>query len=241
MNERQAKLLKSIIHQYIKTAQPIGSGWLAENFNFSAKGGSASGGKISPATIRNEMADLTNQGFLAQPYTSAGRIPTEKAYRYFVEHFLSKKCSNAAVKKFFKNIKNKKLNETTIKEISKKVAEEASGLVVLAFSRNDFYYTGLSYLFGQPEFQQAQVVYSVSQVVDHLDETMADIFDKIGDKTEIFLGRENPFSELCSTILIRFQLPKQKNYSLFGLLGPMRMDYERNLSMVNYIKELLTK
>ncbi|HWJ60927.1 MAG TPA: heat-inducible transcriptional repressor HrcA [Acidimicrobiales bacterium] len=75
LDERKASILRAVVEEYIQTAQPVGSGHIA----------SAPGVQVSSATVRNEMAALESDGFLAQPHTSAGRIPTEKGYRYFVD------------------------------------------------------------------------------------------------------------------------------------------------------------
>jgi len=75
LDERKASILRAVVEEYIQTAQPVGSGHIA----------SAPGVQVSSATVRNEMAALESEGFLAQPHTSAGRIPTEKGYRYFVD------------------------------------------------------------------------------------------------------------------------------------------------------------
>jgi len=75
LDERKASILRAVVEEYIQTAQPVGSGHVA----------SAPGVAVSSATVRNEMAALESDGFLAQPHTSAGRIPTEKGYRYFVD------------------------------------------------------------------------------------------------------------------------------------------------------------
>jgi len=75
LDERKASILRAVVEEYIQTAQPVGSGHVA----------SAPGVSVSSATVRNEMAALETEGFLAQPHTSAGRIPTEKGYRYFVD------------------------------------------------------------------------------------------------------------------------------------------------------------
>lgn len=75
LDERKASILRAVVEEYIQTAQPVGSGHVAD----------APGVSVSSATVRNEMAALENEGFLAQPHTSAGRIPTEKGYRYFVD------------------------------------------------------------------------------------------------------------------------------------------------------------
>jgi len=81
LTERQKKLLLLIIRDYIesKSAQPVGSKRLAEHYHLN----------LSPATIRNEMAALTEMGYLRQPHTSAGRVPTEEGYRYFVSQMMN--------------------------------------------------------------------------------------------------------------------------------------------------------
>ena len=74
ITERQKKILSLIIHEYIRSAEPVGSKYLVDKY----------GMKLSSATIRNEMVALTDEGLLRQPHTSAGRVPTEEGYRYFV-------------------------------------------------------------------------------------------------------------------------------------------------------------
>ncbi len=75
MKERKSKILSAVIHHYIKTAKPVGSNVLIKEYGI----------KLSPATVRNLMAELENEGFLMQPHTSAGRVPTDKGYRAYVD------------------------------------------------------------------------------------------------------------------------------------------------------------
>lgn len=75
LNDRRAAILRAVVEQYIDTAQPVGSSRIVQ----------ATGLKVSPATVRNEMGSLESEGFITQPHTSAGRIPTEKGYRFFVD------------------------------------------------------------------------------------------------------------------------------------------------------------
>ncbi|GAC1316688.1 MAG: heat-inducible transcriptional repressor HrcA [Acidimicrobiales bacterium] len=75
LDDRKAAILRAVVEEYIDTAVPVGSGHLARS----------AGIDVSPATIRNEMAALERDGYLAQPHTSAGRVPTEKGYRFFVD------------------------------------------------------------------------------------------------------------------------------------------------------------
>jgi len=76
LDERKTAILRAVVQEYIATAQPVGSTHVA----------SAPGVRVSSATVRNEMAVLEQEGYLAQPHTSAGRIPTDKGYRFFVDH-----------------------------------------------------------------------------------------------------------------------------------------------------------
>ena len=78
LDKRQSSVLEAIVREYVRTAEPVGSMAVAERYNIAA----------SPATVRNDMADLEQDGFIRQPHTSAGRVPTEKAYQYYVDNFL---------------------------------------------------------------------------------------------------------------------------------------------------------
>lgn len=75
LDDRKAAILRAVVQEYIETAQPVGSGRIA----------AADGVDVSSATVRNEMATLETEGYLVQPHTSAGRVPTQKGYRYFVD------------------------------------------------------------------------------------------------------------------------------------------------------------
>lgn len=80
MDDRKQKVLMAIVHDYIATAEPVGSRTIAKKFKLG----------VSPATIRNEMADLEEQGYIEQPHTSAGRVPSEQGYRYYVDYLMER-------------------------------------------------------------------------------------------------------------------------------------------------------
>ena len=88
LDDRKTAILSAVVQEYIATAQPVGSSHIA----------TASGIGVSSATVRNEMAVLEQEGFLIQPHTSAGRIPTDKGYRFFVDHLASPRTLDAAVR-----------------------------------------------------------------------------------------------------------------------------------------------
>lgn len=228
MKDRQKNLLNLIIDQHIKTAAPVGSKLLS------------SGENVSPATIRNEMAELEKMGYIRQPHTSAGRVPTEKGYKFYIDNFVEKKDISANWRKTFTQVlKNKIDNDQVLKNIAKTAVELADQTVIVAFDKNNIYYTGLTNLFKKPEFAEQNLICSLSDVIDHLDERISKIFDQVKN-VQILIGKENPFGSDCSSVIGRYQL-KNKKTGLFIILGPQRMDYAQNLALVEYIKDSLNK
>jgi heat-inducible transcriptional repressor len=229
LNDRKKALLAAIIKQHIKTALPVGSNLLAGKGGFD----------LSTATIRNEMMDLEKEGYLTQPHTSAGRIPTEKGYRFFIENFLEEKdLSEKHKNQLQQMMKTEKDEPFAVKLVAKEMAALSNGAVVVGFSPRDIYYTGLTNVFRQPEFAELDVIYNLSEVVDHLDEAVAEIYADISKDVHILLGKENPFGKQCSTILTKYQ--RGDSEGLIAILGPMRMNYSHNRALIKYTQELIT-
>jgi len=199
---------------------------------------------LSPATIRNEMVDLEKKGYIYQPHTSAGRIPTEKGWKYYIENFIK----DIELSKSDKTALNDILREQglsydiAIKNAAKGLAEISKDAVFVGFGSDSFYYTGLSNLFRQPEFQNMDLVCHVSEVVDHLDDVIKEMFDEItdSDKEKILVGKDNPFGNACSSIVSNYTFGNNEK-GIFGILGPMRMNYENNLALIKYAKQLFTE
>ncbi len=227
MEQRKEKLLQIIIKEHIKTAAPVGSELVVEKYNLG----------ISPATVRNEMSDLEDEGYIAQPYTSAGRIPTEKAYNFFVDNLIEKKLSPVEIKQLQTAMSDQ--TEAGIKQTAKVLAHFSNNAVFWAFHRHNLYYTGISNLLSQPEFAQSNLIMDISEVIDRVDEIIDNIFDQLPQEIQIMLGSNNPFGNFCSTILTKYQLGEHTG--LFGILGPMRMNYEKNLALVKFINNQLVR
>lgn len=220
MESRYDKLLKAIIEQHIKTAKPVGSKALAEDSGFD----------LSSATIRNEMADLEEQGLIVQPYTSAGRVPTASGYRYYLDNLLS-----------VETLQHKELNELEkayqedIRQMIKILSDKTNLAVILSRESNDIYITGLFNLFSQPEFEDYKMVLSMGQVVDSLERAMSSMFHKI-DKPQVLLGAENPWSEHCSVVIAPLDTPSK---SLLAFLGPLRMNYNQALGLMDSVTKIV--
>jgi heat-inducible transcriptional repressor len=232
LTERKSNLFNTIIQEHIKIAHPIGSETVVDKYKFD----------ISPATIRNEMMELEKEGFLYQPYTSAGRVPTEKGWRFYLDNFLKE----AKIKKKDQEILAKllsfgqKSSEEVLKSLAKGLAELSKESVIVGFSPENIYYTGLTHLFSKPEFSKLDLVCHLSEVVDHLDEVINKLFDKIDFKTKVLIGKENPFGEECGVILTKYKI-KNENEGMLGILGPIRQHYQNNIALLKYSQELLSK
>ena len=228
MDKRKKELISNIINEYVKTANPVGSKLLAEKYH----------PDLSSATIRNEMKVLEKEDYLTHPHTSAGRIPTIKCYQFYIDNFLKEQsistkdrtAINQAISKF------KKAEPEMVKVIAKKMADLSQETVFAAFSPSDFFYTGISNLFRQPEFSELKLIYNISEIIDHMDEVSGELFKKVKDQ-EILLGKRNPFGDFCTAIITRYRQKSQEG--ILGILGPLRMDYQRNHSLINYANQLL--
>jgi heat-inducible transcriptional repressor len=114
MNDRQVKILIAVIEEYTKTGLPVGSSVLVDKYRFN----------VSAATLRNDMVKLEEEDLLHQPHTSAGRIPTDRGYRYFVEDImpereLSKKEQQSMQRELLQlRAQNSRLTRTTAKLLS---------------------------------------------------------------------------------------------------------------------------
>lgn len=227
MDKRKELILKTIIKEYIKTAQPVGSEGLVDKYNLD----------ISPATVRNEMAELEQAGFIAQPHTSAGRIPTEKAYDFYLENLGEKKLSQSEAKIFEKLLA--KRDEESFKQAAKAMAKASDCAVFWAFHKHNLYYTGISNLLHQPEFKETGLIYDVSEVIDRVDEIISEVFGELQFGPQVLIGSKNPFGAYCSTVVAKYRLGD--NIGLVGILGPVRMQYEKNLALVKFINNILAE
>ncbi len=227
MNDRQTHILAAVIRHYIETAQPVSSKCIVENFAFN----------VSPATVRNDMAALEDAGFLRQPHTSSGRIPTEEGYRYYLEllHRPARIKKRHAQLIQAREVEDKK---DRMREVAKALVK-LSGETAMATMGQDWrYYTGFSELFNKPDFNDVSELRDLSAVVDRFDEVMRGYFKEAKSDMNIWIGSENPFSQKMATVMVKYTLPNGMT-GMVGLTGPLRMDYQKNMRLLAETKRLL--
>jgi len=210
ITERQSQILDRIIQEYINGARPVSSQLLERKHDFG----------LSSATIRNEMQRLTKKGYLYQPHTSAGRLPTDKGYRYFVDRLMEKDFSTAWQKEVEASLE-------FIREMTEFLAEESSNLALGYLSEERILWKeGWTDVFREPEFSRAGYVASFIKALDDLERNIAKI--DFPREVHVYIGRESPLGRSRDFSLITLGFGQ----GIFGLLGPKRMSYDKNISLL---------
>ena len=233
MTERQQQILHAIVEQYAEVASPVGSNLLAKAFN------------VSSATIRAEMAELERLGYISQPHTSAGRIPTDKGYRFYVNSLAEQEDAGEPMslserrgeRALAARVSQGGLPERTIRNAVDTLVELTHNLG-LATIGNQLYMSGLSNLFGQPEFINGIQVRQVAQLLDNLEPWLREAAPN--QPLSVYIGSENPIgrSAGCSLIISRFRGP-WSDRSYIGVLGPTRQSYRDVMALVRRAGEEL--
>lgn len=235
ITERQKELLRSIIEEYIETAAPIGSESIVDKYKLG----------VSPATIRNEMADLIEAGYLKQPHTSAGRVPTPMGIKFFINELM--KEQEVPVKdevEIKENLWDYRFQfPRLLKFATQELAGKTGTLALAASEEGDIYHSGASNILDMPEFYDIDLTKTVLTMLDRY-EMLNEIFSKaVGDEpVHILLGDELGFNymEYAGVIFSPYGSGK-RNAGVVGVIGPTRMRYHRIIPTVRYFGDLLTE
>lgn len=241
ITERQKQILFAVIEEYAEVANPVGSVTLAKLFD------------VSSATIRAEMARLEALGLIAQPHTSAGRIPTDAGYRFYVNS-LTEQNENATFEptKMLGSgttIPNRNIHALEVRVNSQERTDyairsavdmlaELTGNLGLGTIGEQLYLSGISKLFSQPEFLDNSKIQDVAKLLDNLEPWLREA--RPGEPLNIFIGNENPIgkSSGVSLIISKFRSPYSDN-SYIGVLGPTRQNYAEVMSLVRHAGNIL--
>src|SRR3989344_4410712 len=144
LSTRQIDILKNIVREYIDTAEPVGSETLEKKYDLG----------VSPATIRNEMAAMVTLGYLSKPHSSAGRMPTSKAIKFYINELMKEKDMSVAeeVEAKEKIWDHREKRDKFLREATKSLAQKTHCLAVAFTNEGDVYYAGYSNILEMPEF-----------------------------------------------------------------------------------------
>lgn len=233
--DRKQEVLKAIIKHFIDTAEPVGSETIIVSYKFN----------VSPATIRNDMASLEKEGYIYQPHTSAGRIPTDLGYRLYVDEMADFELARKQAMHLLKEVRTQYAEEKAKEKIydAVELIARSTNNVSFATTPNSdrTFYLGLANVLRQPEFLTDSV--RASQVVEVLEkhDRFINILRslEIDETVKIFIGKENLIQQIqgCSLIATRYHVHGYHGY--LGIIGSTRMNYPFNGVIIDEVKKML--
>ncbi len=234
---RQQNILEALIQEYIDTALPVGSELLFEEYHLG----------VSPATIRAELLTLDREGYLSQPHTSAGRIPTDRGYRFFIDRLIAEKEFAAprtpdieeVVAAFFETgVTRERQYSRLVKDVS---SHTESFAILIDGDDLSLYKEGWNYVLREPYFSEEDVRDDFLLLLEKFERDIETLFHRfIAEAFQVYIGRENPIDRKIDEFsIIASGGKKERGEKVLALIGPKRMDYARTLSFVSRVRETL--
>jgi heat-inducible transcriptional repressor len=240
LTTRQTQILKTIIDEYIATAEPVGSEALDKKYNLG----------VSPATIRNEMVTLTKLNFLKQPHSSAGRIPTPVAMKFYINQLMEEKQMSLVdeVKAKEEVWDSRDDIDELMDEATHALASRTRSLAVAALKdtdvhsdkRNRFWQAGQTYIFQNPEFADVLTCQSLFSIFDEFDKLDRLFFGyESTSPLEVLFGEELGMPELMPTGIISTHFNIKGKKGALGVIGPARADYGTVIPILRYFGNMI--
>lgn len=233
LTERQKHILALAIKEYVDTAVPVSSKVLVKKYGL----------KESPATLRSELARLCDEAYLVQPHTSAGRIPTEKGYRFYIKYLMEPSpVTEGDRKEIRKHLSTKAVSPG--KTIARTIANSSGSLGIYFDSREGtLYKEGLPEVFRNPDFQALEQLFEFMEFLEELERSVSRLLHYFwgAERPMILVGRQRflALPEDYSILYSGFRR-RERDY-VIGLMGPSRMNYARNVSLLDFIRHELTE
>lgn len=233
LTERQLQLLEAIISEYISSAEPVGSALIVEKYNV----------KYSPATVRNEMAKLLEQGYLEMLHTSSGRVPTREAYKLFLEEMMEETDLDVLQEVALKQRlwSNRHEFEKMLRQAVLSLSDLTKELVLITTEDGHVIHAGAVNLLDYREFWDIEAAKAALHLLDR-----HELLEKIFEKTEAtsrnvdyLIGDDLGDERLkeCCMVSARYEVGKRSGY--IGVFGPARMNYQKVIPAVRYTKDLV--
>ncbi len=231
LTQRQIEILKCIVKEFTDTAEPVGSETLEKKYDIG----------VSPATIRNEMADLVKMGYLNKPHSSAGRVPTSKALKLYINELMKQKELSVAeeVKAKEKVWDLRTREDKFLRELTRDLAGKTKTLAVATTDEGDIFYSGYSHILEMPEFYDIDVTKNLLNMLD--DFAYFDIILKrIENDFAVMFGDEleNNFYRPYGFVFSRYKTRNSTTGSI-GVVGPTRLQYDNVVPFVRYFGSLI--
>ncbi len=233
---RKDIVLGMVVRQYIKTEAPVSSALVAEEYTQD----------ISSATIRNILAELEEDGFLTHPHTSSGRIPTQRGYRYYVDflmqeiHFIEEERLSVQ-REYERGVREL---EALLEKTSEVVSDltHCMSIVTIDGVPRRFVCRGMNYLPYVLGAQNIQKMAYILKVLEEKERVLEVLQRNLDRKIKIYIGQESACDafEDCALAVSRFQI-KNGSSGTIAVLGSTRMDYQRVVSALECVSEIINE
>lgn len=231
---RKDRVLYITIDQYIKTMNPVSSSYIAQNYPLD----------LSSASIRNILAELEDDGYLTHPHTSAGRIPTERGYRYFVNNLMQEIQLLEEEKFRIKGEYEQASRELELlldktSQVLSNVTHYTSIISVDGWG-NKVFCKGTSFVVEYPDSQDLAKIRNILVALDEKEKILEVINQNLEHRVDVYIGHEIAASgiESCSLVVSSYKT-KDGASGRMAILGPTRMNYEKVVSALDYFSELI--
>lgn len=232
LSQRQIAIIKAVVEEYTSTGEAVGSDTLDKKYNLG----------VSPATIRNEMVRLSDMGYLKQPHTSAGRIPTPLSLKLYVTELMTEEqlpvTEEVAVKERIWD--NRDELGRLLRESTRLLSEKTGTIGVATTSDGRVYSSGYANILSLPEFYDIDVTRTVLSIVeDH--RRLTELFARITEPTTIHIvvgddfGLEHLYP--CGMAYVDFTAGNVTGH--LGVIGPARLNYPYIMPMLRHMSGLI--
>jgi len=233
MDQRHQTALSCLVQEYIASGQPVSSNSLAAKTKLN----------LSPATIRSVMQDLCDEGYIYQPHTSAGRIPTDRGYRYYINHLSSSTLSDQQTQLLRQELRQLSAQYQSLSHAVAELLSMSSQSLALVGPTvaTQFEQSGISRIIQDSDEHTIEIIKEVTHFLDHIHQYTQQLASLNQDITTVYVGEENPYyTSTHTSLLMRLTGPDPKQSTLIMLIGPKRMPYDRNISLLNEVAHLIS-
>jgi Transcriptional regulator of heat shock gene len=233
LSTRKTQILKALIDEYIETAEPVGSEALEKKYTLG----------VSPATVRNEMSELTEAGYLRQPHTSAGRVPTSQAMKFYIDQLMEEKSVSVAEEVKVKEEVWDSRNDLSalMKEAVHSLAGRTKSLAIGTVDAGDVWHSGYANVFLNPmllDFDTSSQIFSMIEEARRMHELFFERMTGLAP-VEVIFGEELGWAGLDYLGVVGTRFTVRDHEVALGIVGPTNLRYHTVIPFLRYFRKMI--
>ncbi len=225
MRDRSAEILEATVREFISSGAPVSSSHLYERYDFG----------IKPASIRIELTDLTDRGFLEQPHHAAGRIPSDAGYEFYAQRALG----GANTARSSRDVADA-LRASAWDNLADLMASQMGTVGIVANPQGGIAFTrGIPSLVEQMDWESRDELAGILRDIESIDERIGALRSRLSHDPQLFIGKSSPFGRTSSLAAVAAQYSLRGHPIVIIAVGPKRMDYERAAQLFATVDHLI--